>query len=353
MSNVANAQELDGVDSDEYRKAVHRLQEHRRRAEAARTPEEVFNDLRRRVAQKQDLLATRLEEHTKAYQALAVAQTRASEADEALNSVFTDLEELESKRDEAEQRLQPPIMVGAQIKVKNPVDDLIVQVESQLAEQGPKDQEYAQRHRETIMELRAVAAAAHQHATQAQEAHQARPAHEAAQPTIESHVVIPETGAPWQISTGTKAHARLLERGSTTTQQRVLERLNQKNKGGKKKGSTDQGIWQQEGGMHDIAAFPTPAQARQIFQEKDARNLDSASPAAPAPRVAGTPSSPSQAATGSLTAPAAADTDDGMDYGVAGHRRKREENVEDMESSADEADKRPSVRRGGEGESYS
>ena len=352
VSNVANAKELDGVDSDEYRKAIHRLQEHRRRAEAARSPEEVFNDLRRRVAQKQDLLATRLEEHTKAYQALETAQTRASEADEALNSVFTDLEELESKRDEAEQRLQPPIMVGAQIKAKNPVDDLIAQVESQLAEQGPKDQEYAQRHRETIMELRAVAAAAHQHTAQAQEAQQAGLAQGAAQTTIESHVVIPETDAPRQISTGTKAHARLLERGSTTTQQRVLERLNQKNKG-KKKGSTDQGVWQQEGGMHDIAAFPTPAQARQIFQEKDARNLDSASPAVPAPRVAGTPSSPAPVATGSLAAPAAADTDDGMDYGVAGHRRKREENVEDMESSADEAEKRPSFRRGGEGESYS
>ncbi len=347
VSNVANAQELDGVDSDEYRKAVHRLQEHRRRAEAARSPEEVFNDLRRRVAQKQDLLATRLEEHTKAHQALETAQTRASEADEALNTVFTDLEELESKREEAEQRLQPPIMVGAQIKTKSPVDDLITQVESHLAEQGPKDQQYAQRHRETIMELRAVAAAAHQHATQAQEARQERPS-EAAEPTIESHAVIPETGAPWQISTGTKAHARLLERGSTTTQQRVLERLNQKNKGGKKKG-TDKGVWQQDGGIHDIAAFPAPAQARQIFQEKDARNLDSASPAAPAPRAAGTPSSPAQAATGSIAPPAAADEDDGMDFGVAGHRRKREEHDEDLDSSADEADKRPPARKGRRG----
>ena len=158
MSNVANAQELDGVDSDEYRKAVHRLQEHRRRAEAARTPEEVFNDLRRRVAQKQDLLATRLEEHTKAYQALAVAQTRASEADEALNSVFTDLEELESKRDEAEQHLQPPILVGAQIKTKNPLDELIAQLDSHLAE-GPQDTEYLQRHRDSMEAVRAATGA--------------------------------------------------------------------------------------------------------------------------------------------------------------------------------------------------
>jgi hypothetical protein len=42
-----------------------------------------------------------------------------------------------------------------------------------------------------------------------------------------------------------------------------------------------------------------------------------------------------------------------MDYGVAGQRRKREENAEDMELPADEAERRPSFRRGGEGGSYS
>ncbi len=197
MSNVANAKELDGVDSEEYKKAVHRLQEHRRRTEAARTPEEVVNDLRRRVAQKRDILASRLEDHTKAHQALEVAQTRAREADEILNGVFTDLEELESQFDEAEQRLQPPIMVGAQIKAKDPMDALLAQMESHLAENGPKDPGFAQKTRDSLEQFRAMQAEVQQHAAQAREVQQARAAQEAAQTTVESHVVIPEADAPW------------------------------------------------------------------------------------------------------------------------------------------------------------
>ncbi len=132
----------------------------------------------------------------------------------------------------------------------------------------------------------------------------------------------------------------------------MLERLNQKNKG-KKKGNTGQGVWQKEGGIHDITDFPTPAQARQASQRTVARNGENptATTASP-PGGTGTPSSPPQAAMGSLAAPAAADEDNGMDYGVAGQRRKREENEEDPELHEDDDGRKSSFRRGGEGGTY-
>ena len=346
LSNVANAKELDGVDSEEYRRAVHRLQEHRRREEESRSPEEVVNDLKRRVAQQRDILASRLEDHTKAHQALEVAQTRVREAEEDLNSVFTELEELESKFDEAEQRLQPPIMVGPQIKEKDPMDPLLAQLETALAA-GPKDTVFVQRTQEALDGLRAQQAEMRRHEDQAREAQQARAAMAAANTSVESHAVIPEEDAPWQISTGTKAHARLLERGSMATQQRVLERLTQKNKG-KKKGKPVQGVWQKEGGIHDISDFPTPAQARQTFQRMEVQNAANSARAGAA-SGSGTPSTPLPAARGSLGAAAGTTEDVDMDFGITGQRRKRQENEEDPELHDDAAERSSSFRRGGEG----
>ncbi len=344
QSNVDNAKELDGVDSEEYRRAAHRLQDQRRKEAESRTPEEVFNDLKRRVAQQRDILATRLEDHTRAHQALEVAQTRVGEAEGDLNGVFTELEELESKFDEAEQRVQPPIMAGPQIKEKDPMDPLIAQLEAVLAS-GPKDTGFVQRTQETLDELRARQAEMRNHEDQAREAQKARDAADTATTTVESHVVIPEVDAPWQISTGTKAHARLLERGSTATQQRVLDRLTQKNKG--KKGKPIQSAWQQEGGIHNISDFPTAAQARETFQRMEVQSAANQARAGAA-TAAGTPPTPLPAARGSLAAAAGAQEDVAMAFGITGQRRKREDSEEDPELR--DAEERPSFRRGGEGD---
>ena len=140
-----------------------------------------------------------------------------------------------------------------------------------------------------------------------------------------SHRVIPED-APWQISSGTKAHARLLAGSSVGTQRFALEYFQRRGKGkgkGKNKGNptapTDHG-----------ELGPTPAEARAYFQAREA------TPKAAHPtRTGGTPARPPSDALGGLRPgseggfrPEGGRTGGDVmevDTQLAGQRRKRDE----------------------------
>ena len=138
------------------------------------------------------------------------------------------------------------------------------------------------------------------------------------------HRVIPED-APWQISTGTKAHARLLAGSSVGTQRYALEYFQRRGKGkgkGKSKGTT----------VTDSATSsefgPTPAEARAYFQARTARQEASN----PRTSGAGTPARAPSSASGALRPGTAAGAhnansndhgDDHIEAQLAGQRRRK------------------------------
>jgi hypothetical protein len=157
--------------------------------------------------------------------------------------------------------------------------------------------------------------------------------------------------APWQLPRGTKAHARVLERGSLETQRALKEHYEKaninKSKGkgkGKEKGNKGEG---RELGTKELQEFPTPAEARQHFQHLDR----SAASNARGDAAGGTPASTPTEAQGSLgpTPPAS----DDMDTKEPGLRRKREEveEVPEEDTRTPDGDRRRGSFRTGDGNS--
>jgi hypothetical protein len=255
-----------------HKEALEKLQAYKLELENKKTPTEKANDVKQRLdAQRTDycLVLEAVQAAQNAYveaqNNLQRAEARATQAEEAIADLETEWATLEA------QAFPKAVAPGEQVAVKTRIQMAYDVMEECFGAELSRDQsvwstmaELAGQVEKYMGHVQAKKDAARPQPVEAAGAATAGTPSQDSPPGPGHHRIIPED-APWIISTGTKAHAHLINGSSVDTQRFVLEFFQKKQGKSKGKGKG-------KGKTSEASDSPTPAEARALFQARDTSN---------------------------------------------------------------------------------